>query len=232
MNPLIRVILTSILVLLPTLSFANEQVRYDQISLQAIAAQKVANDVLVATLIVQENGNNPATLANKVNDKMRELLDTSAQYKAIDSHTTGYNSRPFHEKGSVKSWKVSQSITLTSKNFEQLGQLISETNKLATVQSMSFRVSNSLFKETKALLLKEAILNFRNKAKLIADQFGKSNYRLVHINIDKNQAQPSYRMERTMMMSDVASSAPPALSAGTNKVQVNVNGTIELMADN
>ncbi|NQY27041.1 MAG: SIMPL domain-containing protein [Piscirickettsiaceae bacterium] len=232
MNPSIRSILTSILVLLPILSFANEAASYDRISLQAMATQEVANDVLVATLLVQENGANPAILANKVNIKMAQLLDKTTKHKGIDAHTTGYNSRPFHKNGNIKSWQVSQHITLTSQDFEQLSKLIAELNSLATIQSMSFRVSVQLAKATKAILLKQAIANFRSKASLIAQQFDKPNYRLVHVNIDRNQTGPSYRMERTMMMADVASSAPPALSAGTNKIQVNVNGTIELMADN
>lgn len=232
MIPSSRVILALILLSSSLLSFADEHGQYDQISLNAMATQEVANDVLVATLLVQENGANPAILANQVNAKMRQLLDKSAQHKAIDSHTTGYNSRPFHKNGSIKSWQVSQSITLTSQDFEQLGKLIAEINDLATIQSMSFRVSDQLFENTKATLLKEAISNFRAKATLIAEQFGKPNYRLVHINIDRNQASPSYRMERTMMMADMAPSTPPVLSAGTNKIQVNVNGTIELMAGN
>ena len=230
MIPSIRIILALILLSSSLLSYASNHNQYDQISLQAMASQEVANDVLVAPLLVQENGANPTALANQVNAKMRQLLDKSAEYKEIDSHTTGYNSRPFHNKGSIKSWQVSQSITLTSQDFEQLGQLIAEINSLATVQSMSFRVSDQLFNDTKALLLKQAIANFRAKAKLIAQQFDKPNYRLVHINIDRNQASPSHRMERTMMVADMASSAPPVLSAGTNKVQVNINGTIELMA--
>ena len=225
-----RIILALILLSSSLLSYASDHNQYNQISLQAMATQDVANDVLVATLLVQENGTNPTALANQVNKKMRRLIDKSAEYKKIDRHTTGYNSRPFHNEGNIQSWQVSQSITLTSQDFEQLGQLIAEINGLATVQSMSFRVSDQLFNDTKALLLKQAIANFRAKAKLIAQQFNKPNYRLVHINIDRSQASPSHRIERTMMMVDMASNTPPALSAGTNKVQVNVNGTIELVA--
>jgi len=232
MFPSIRIILALILLSSSLLSYANDHNQYDQISLQAMASQEVENDVLVATLRVQENGANPATLTNKVNTKMKQLLEQSARHKDINSHTTGYNSRPFHKNGSIKSWQVSQSITLSSQNFEQLGKLIADINSLATVQSMTFRVSDQLFKDTKALLLKQAISNFSDKAKLIAQQFGKPLYRLVHIDIDRNQSNPSHRMERTMMMADMASSAPPALSAGTNKVHVNINGTIELMASN
>ncbi len=231
MIPSIRSILALILMSFSIVSFANDLARYDQISLQAMASKEVANDVLVATLLVQENGANPATLANRVNNKMSQLLEKSDQYKAIDSHTTGYNSRPFHKNGSIKSWQVSQYIKLTSQNFEQLSKLISELNSLATVQSMTFSVSDQLFEETKATLLKEAITNFRDKATLVAHQFDKSNYRLVHINIDRSPSISRPMMERTMRMADV-SSAPPAVSAGTNKIQVNVNGTIELMADN
>ena len=221
---------TFLLLLSVTLSLSANDIRYNHISLHASASNEVANDVLVAVLTVQENGADPADLATKVNKKMAAIIDDASNFEAIESHTTNYNSHALYKNSKIQSWQVSQQIKLTSQNFEQLGKLIEEVNELARVQSMTFKVSDERLEQTKTSLTKTAIEKFRNKAHFITKQFDKQNYQLVHISIDGNQNRPQpMRMER--MMADTAMSAAPAVAAGTNKITVTINGTIELSAD-
>jgi len=220
--------LTFFLLVSVSLSLSADDHTYNQISLQTSASQDVANDVLVAMLIVQENGHQPAALAERVNKKMADVLAKADRVKEIDSHTTSYNSQPLYKNGKINSWQVSQHIKLTSQDFEQLGKLIADVNELARVQSMTFKVSDQQIEQTKEVLTKTAIAKFRTKASLVTEQFGKTNYQLVHVSIDGNHSTPQpMRMER-MMMSDAKMTAPPATSAGTNKITVNIIGTIEL----
>ncbi len=211
-----------------SLTVSADDHTYNQISLQTSASKDVANDVLVAVLVVQENGHQAATLADRVNKKMADVLAKAERVKAVESHTTSYNSQPLYKNGKINSWQVSQQIKLTSQDFEQLGKLIADVNELARVQSMTFKVSDQRIEATKEELTKTAIAKFKTKAQLITEQFGKSDYQLVHVSIGGNQSMPQpVRMER-MMMADSAKAAPPATSAGTNKITVNINGTIEL----
>lgn len=212
--------------LTPLTLFAND-LNYNQVSLQTSASSDVANDVLVAMLVVQEIGKQPAALAARVNAKMESVLDKVNKYDNIDSHTTSYSSQPQYNGGKISAWVVSQQIKLSSQNFEQLGKLIGDLNELSRVQSMTFKVSDPRIEETKAQLTKTAIAKFQAKAGMITEQFAKKSYQLVHVSIDGNFARPQpMRMER--MMSDAAMAAPPATSAGTNKITVTINGTIEL----
>jgi len=205
---------------------------YNQISLSATAAVEVDNDLLVAMLVVQENGHKAAELADRVNKKMAQVLAKAKSYKTVDSHTTRYNSQPQYKGGKINGWQVSQHIKLTSQDFDQLSQLVSEVNQLARVQSMTFKVSDQRLAQTKKELTKTAIANFRSKAVLIAEQFDRKHYKLVHINVDGNHSTPRPVMERSMMMAaDSARSVPPAVAAGSNKVTVNISGTIELEAE-
>lgn len=211
-----------------SLTISADEHTYNQISFQATDSKDVANDVLVAMLVVQENGLQAAALADRVNKKMTEVLAKADRIKAVDSHTTSYNSQPLYKNGKINSWQVSQQIKLTSQDFEQLGKLIADINELARVQSMTFKVSDQRIEATKEELTKTVIAKFKAKAQLITEQFGKSDYQLVHVSVGGNQSIPQpVRMER-MMMADSAKAAPPATSAGTNKITVNINGTIEL----
>ncbi len=205
-----------------------EDLNYNQISLQATASQEVTNDLLTTVLTVQENGANPTQLSQRVNTRMTQILGIAKQSTDVKSHTTSYNTQPMYKNNKINGWQVRQQIKLVSQNIKQLTDLIAKLNKLAHVQSMSFGISDKLSATTKEKLTKAAIKKFRTKAQVITEQFDKSTYQLIHASIDANaqhyRNQPM-RMER-MAMSDAA--VAPAVSAGTNKITVTVNGSIEL----
>lgn len=216
-----------LLFVLPSVSLANDELRYNQINLQTAASSHIANDLLIAMLVVQETGSDSALLANKVNKKMTKVLSAASRFKDVDSHTVSYTTRPMYRKGVIYSWQVSQTIKLSSQNFEQLGHLIAKVNTLADVQSMQFTVSDLTLEQTQEKLTKQAIAKFRAKAAMVTEQFDKSDYVIVQVNIGSNYHSPRPMMERSLMAAD--SAAPPALAAGTNKITVNINGSIELL---
>jgi predicted secreted protein len=223
-------ILTLLLMLsLSAATFANDKQHFNQVNLQVTASDDIANDQLIAIVVVQETGDNPAILANKVNDKMAKIIAKANRFKRVQHQTINYNSQPIYSNGSIKSWQVSQNIQFKSQNFDQLGKLIAEVNQLSIVQSMHFAVSDTLIEQTQDRLTQDAISQFRTKAAAISKQFGKSSYHLVHINVGNNYVQqPRQMMMRSAMVSEMKADTAPALSAGTNKVSVNINGTIEL----
>ncbi len=224
-----HLMLTLLLVLSHSAAFADDKQNFNQVNLQATASEDIANDQLNAMLVVQETGNDPATLANKVNDKMAKIIAKADRFKMVEHQTINYNSQPIYKNGSIKSWKVSQNIRFKSQNVDQLGKLIAQINQLSTVQSMNFAVSDRQIEKTQARLTKDAIAKFRHKAADIAKQFGKSSYHLVHINVGNNYVQqPRQRMMRSSIAKESMSDSAPAVSAGTNKIIVNVNGTVEL----
>ncbi|MFT7235237.1 MAG: putative secreted protein [Methylophagaceae bacterium] len=216
-----------LLVISPYANAAQEQ-QFNQINLQTNAVDNITNDQLIAILVVQESGDDPAALANSVNIKMAEIITKANEYTHIKYQTINYNSRAIYKDGAIKSWQVSQNIHLKSQDFEQLSKFISQANTLSTVESMSFSVSDQQIEKTQDLLTEQAITKFRYKAAMITKQFGKSNYHLVHVNIGHNTLQPQRSMMRSLMAKQSMADAAPNLSAGTNKISVNINGTIQL----
>lgn len=226
-----RIFTLSLLVaILSGTAHADQLPQYNQINIQASASQEVANDELTATLMVQQSGRNTAKLADGVNQKMAIILEKSQAFSSLKTKTTSYTTHPIYKNGAIESWQVSQNIMLTSQDFDALAEFVGQLNELATVQSMTFSISQQKIEGIKDELTKQAITNFKSKAKMIAEQFDKSDYVLVHVSVDSNYYQPQPKMGRVMMMAD-AESAPPALAAGTDNVSVNVNGTIELLSD-
>jgi predicted secreted protein len=205
-----------------------QDINYNQISLTAAASQEVANDVMNARLIVQENGAKPSQLSQRVNTRMTKILAIVERSADIKAQTTNYNTQPRYKNGKITGWQVTQSLNLNSENIDQLTTLLAKLNELAHIQSMTFSVSDSLREQTKQTLTKAAIKQFRDKAQVITEQFDKTTYQLVHASVDTNSNDytPKHMMMERMAVADAVSA--PAVSAGTNKITVTVSGSIEL----
>jgi len=224
-------IMTLLTVGLVTPVYADQLPQYNHINIRSSASQEVANDQLTANLMVQQSGRNTAKLANQVNQKMAIILEKSHAFSSIETKTTSYTTQPIYKNGVIESWQVSQNVMLTSQDFDALAEFVGQLNELATIQSMTFSISQQAVELITDELTKQAITNFKNKAKMVTEQFDKSDYIIVHASIDSNYRQPQPKMGRVMMMADAEQAAPPALAAGTNDVSVNISGTIELLGD-
>ena len=77
-------------------------------------------------------------------------------------------------------------------------------------------------------IMNPAIANFNTRAKLVSEQMQSSGFRLVQMSINTSGTSPRPYMARGMQM-EMKSVAAPALEAGTQQVQVNISGTIELI---
>jgi predicted secreted protein len=219
-----------LLLITPHFALADNEQRFNQVNLQASAVGHVENDTLQAMLVVQESGADPAHLAELVNRKMTTVLEKAAKFNDIDKQTTNYTTQPMYKNNVIHSWQVMQTIQLSSMNFEQLGELLKQLKPLANIQSMHFTISDKVLEKAQDELTAQAISKFRNKSAMVAQQFGKSSYTLIHVSIGNDYHSPRPMMERGVMAADMQmKSTAPALSAGTNVVTVNINGTIELL---
>ncbi|GAB4290187.1 MAG: hypothetical protein Kow0083_03100 [Methylophaga sp.] len=216
--------------LLSPLAQADNAMQLGIVNLDASASLEVENDELVTRLEVLESGRDPAKLSNLVNQKTALVLDAIKNFKAIEAETSSYNTRPIYDNGKIISWQVSQRLTLETHDFDQMSQLIGTISDMANIQSMQFRVSDSKAEEIRQTLLKEALAKFQSKAKLIANEFGRSGYELVNLSIDGNHFTPRLMMERAPMMAadSMSKGAPAALAAGKNDITLTVRGSIQL----
>ena len=63
---------------------------------------------------------------------------------------------------------------------------------------------------------------------LIATEMGHNGYRVVQMNVNSSHRQPRPMQMRAMAMEAADAAPPPAIAAGSQRVEVSVNGTIEL----
>ncbi|MCU7795662.1 MAG: SIMPL domain-containing protein [Candidatus Thiodiazotropha sp. (ex Myrtea spinifera)] len=218
-----------ICLLISSMSFAEEQpVRYDQINLSAQASMEVDNDTLIAVLYAQKEGSDLSALTNLVNQEIASALDKAKATEGIKVQTLGYRTSPIYQQKRLTGWRVKQSIRLESRQSERLSQLLSRLQSSLALESISYAVSNEQRLSVEEALVKQAISAFQQRAKLVSTQLGHKTFRLIEMSINTSgQPIQPMRMRASMMAMEGKVSAP-SLEAGSQRLQVNINGRIEL----
>jgi predicted secreted protein len=201
---------------------------YDRVQLGAEASMQVDNDTLTAELYAQREGSDLAQLADAVNRKITEAVKRVKQVEGVSLQTQGYQTYPVYQQQRLSGWRVRQSIRLESRDAAELSRLLSELQSGLALESLQYSVSPEQRLAAEEQLISRAIDAFQQRAALVTKQLGRSDYRLVEMQINSSgDAAPPMRL-RAGTMAMESKVAPPSLEAGSQTLQVNVNGTIEL----
>lgn len=211
--------------------FADDDsaVSYDRVSLSVSAEKYVANDKISAQMYAEREGEDVSQIASEVNQSIAWALDVVRGVDEVTAQTTDYYSHPVYREQTAIGWRTRQSIKLESRNAAQLSQLIGELQQRLALSSLSYSVSHEVRAREENALITRALSSFQQRAQLITKQLGRSNFRIVHIDVvtaDAPHPQHLSRMAVTMEAAD--STASPAIESGVQIVQVRINGTIEL----
>jgi predicted secreted protein len=221
-----------LLLALPLAADADQQgPTHNLVNLSVDATAEVDNDLLVAVLYAQREGSEPARLADEVNQTVNWAIAQAKTTPGIKVQTQSYNTQPVHRNSQLVGWRVSQSLRLESRDAGVLSDLIGQLQERLAVQSLGFQVSDEARRKADEQLTAEALDRFIERARLITKQLGRSSYRLVRIEVNSAGGPPPRPMLRAMAMDAEMAAAAPALEAGTQRLAVTVNGTIELTED-
>lgn len=225
-----RPLLLPLLLLLSSPLLADSTpLTYDRITLNESALAEVDNDQQVAVLFAQREGRSAEQLARQINHVINGALDRLAKEPAIKVQTQSYRTTAVYRKSEVKGWRVHQSIRLESRDAKRLSEVIGELQSTLKIQSLGFQVSDERRREHTDALIDQALDRFTDRAKKISMKLGRSGYRIVRISVNTGQAGP-HIMEQRLRMADSAAAVPaPRIEAGTQHIQVNINGEIELL---
>ena len=200
---------------------------YDRVSLSAAAETEVPNDLLTAVLFAQREGSEAASLAPEVNRAIGWGVTEAKKMPQVKVRTLEYRTHPVYNKQTLSGWRVRQSIRLESADASLLSELVGRLQKRLAVDSIAYRLSPERRQQAENELIQRALTAFTERAKLIAEQLGRTKYRLVKVDVNTSGGvpRPIYRSAMAMQ----AEAAPsPTIEPGTQRVQVQVSGTIEL----
>ncbi len=215
----------------PMLAGATESMTYDRVTLDASATQEVENDTLVAVFYFQSQGKDPARAAERVNRTIAWGVKKIKQYPEIRIQTQGYQTLPiYHEGKPTGIWRVQQSIRLESRDFDSIASLLGELQEKLAIRYLGYQLSADRRREVETSLIQIVITRFKQKAKLVAHQFGAQDFRLVSVNISSPGHRPPVMM-RSMGAMEAKMATAPVVEAGEQEVRISAHGVIELVRE-
>ncbi len=214
------------------MSSAHEDntVTYDQIDLSASAEQEVQNDLSIATLYTEHEGQAQSEVADRVNETMAWALVQAKPVTGVKAQTTQYNTYPVYANNAttVSGWRARQAIRLETANAKLLGELIGTLQEKLAVEAIGVAVSKTSRDRTETTLTDQALVQFQSRAQQIAGALGRPGYRIVRINLGTGGDIPPPIAYRGAMMMAEKGAAPAQIEAGTQVMNVTVSGTIQL----
>lgn len=205
--------------------------RYNLVELQADAQREIANDLLAATLFVEETNANPAALAGTLNRVLAEALKVARDFPQVKARTGNNATYPVYAPRStqLQGWRGRAEIRLETRDFGAGSALIGKLQASMQLAGVGFSVSPEGRKAAENELIAEAIAAFRGRAEIVQKAMAGKGFRIERLNISTGQNSPPPRimMAAARASSDAAMAAPP-VEAGASMVSVAVSGAIEV----
>jgi predicted secreted protein len=212
------------------------------LNISASERQNVQQDLLIASLRYETEGQDSAALQSKINTLITKALEAGKKYKDVQIATDHYYVYPYdpnqhahpdpeekidnHEKKPVV-WRGSQGLNMKSKNSADLLKLLGELQAMGMqTNNLSYTLSPESFETVRDGLMESALTKLREKAERAAKALGKKEAELVEVNVDT--AYPNYpmpmmaRAEMGMQAMDMKAAAPVA-SPGDSEITLTVS---------
>ncbi len=205
--------------------------RYNAVEFQAEAQREVPNDTLRASLYVELNDANPASLANAINKAANDALRVARDYKSVRVRSGNNQTYPIYSKGNVlQGWRGRAEIRLESRDFEAASGLIAKLQAGMQIASLSFSVSPEARRQAENELMVEAIGAFKARAEIVRGALAGRGYKLQRLSLNSGQSGPPPRFAMTRSLAAGAPEvAAPDLDGGVSQITVTAAGTIEIL---
>ena len=205
----------------------DEETMFNVVNLQAQAEQEIPNDQMTVILATEHEGKDATTVAGHVNEDMQWALDNIKKYPFAKSRTTNYQTYPVYNKQIIIGWRATQQVEIKSTNTSGLSELIGKLQDKLQVKQIYFNPTDETRKKCEDQLIEEALEAFKNRVAIVKKHMDNMEHRILNININTGGYQPPIPYERGGMMKSMAMEAMPAVQAGTSKITVTVNGSVQ-----
>lgn len=212
---------------------AADEVLYNVYSLSGEASAEVQNDLMIATLVVQQEDADPAKLAEKVNSTMSWATEQLGGFDTIKLSTRDYQTYPRYDSSQTRrliGWRATQSLQLETEDFGAAGQAIQKLQERLQVQGIRHMAKESTRQQASDALISEALDAFKARALLVQKNMGSNGYTVLDVNIQTGESSTPMFSARSEMADMVRSSVAtePTLESGTSRVNVQVFGRVQL----
>lgn len=206
-----------------------EDMRDNLVNLQVEVSRSLANDVLNASMFIEDNDANPSKLAERVNTQLNAAMTTAKAYKTVKVATGALQTYPIYsDKNKLVGWRTRASLALESKDFAAAQKLLGELQGRLQIENVGFSVSTELRSKQENELIGQAFAAFRERAQLVQQGLNGKGWKVVNVTLANTGSElprfDAYNAKRAVM----ASAAAPELAAGESEIRLQVNGMIQV----
>jgi predicted secreted protein len=201
------------------------------LNLDASASLDVAQDVVHVTLSYEQQADDPATLADALNQRTEQVLLAAKRQSGVTAQTGALSVYPSTDRdGHISGWRGRSEVRLDSHDFAAASKLAGSLSSQMQISNVTFSLSNDARDAAQKKLSGEAIAAFRQKAANASAAFGFGGFTIREVSVSAGESSPP----RPMMMARMAAAPASAkmadvpLEAGDSTVTVNVNGSVQM----
>ena len=214
---------------LPAYAHDNE-VLFNTVNLQAQAERDIPNDQMTVVLVTEQDGSDAARVARMINQDMAWAFEVIKKHPFAIYQTKGYRTWPLYDADNeITGWHAIQEIELAGSKMEELSGLVGKLQEKMQVREMSFSPTDATRRKIENELILEAMQAFRERIEIVRKMMDDKNYRIINLTINTDGQPPPVFYERALAASVKAESSPPAVQAGTSRLIVTLNGSVQFI---
>jgi predicted secreted protein len=208
------------------------------LNISATENVKVEQDLLVASLRIQEEGEDAKQVQAKINEAMAKATALVKTMPSLKLETGQYYVHPDYRyirtaeednKRVLDKWRGAQTLTIKSEVSEDVLNVTGQIQDMGfMMNSLDYQLSPKKYEDTRDSLMETTVADLQARAERVAKALGKSQVDIVEINVDANPFQPGpiytrgAKMEMMAMSADAAMPSPTA-EAGETTVSMTIN---------
>lgn len=197
------------------------------LSISATERKEVEQDLLVATLSFKTEDKDARKVQNEINEKMKDAVEKAKKEKNVKVNTGSYQVYERTEQRTKETkWHGSQSLTLKSKDAEDILELVGELQSMGlTSNGLNYTLAPETAVSVQDGLMEDALKQLQERANRAAKALGKSSAELREINVNGGNVpyQRNYQARGMMMAADSMEMAAPVAEAGESTITLTVN---------
>ncbi len=200
------------------------------LNLSASASLDVPQDVVHITLAYEQQSDDPATLAEALNQRTEQVLLAARRQSGVTASTGALSIYPSTDRdGHISGWRGHSEVRLDSHDFAAASKLAGSLSSQMQVSNVTFSLSPQARDAAQTKLGNEAIAAFRQKAVAASAAFGFGGYTIREVSVSEGEsAPPRPMMMARMSAAPMAKTADVPLEAGDSTVTVNVSGSVQM----
>jgi predicted secreted protein len=202
------------------------------LNISATERREVEQDLLVATLSFKSVNKDPRVVQNEINEKMKDALSKAKKEDDVKVSTGSYQVYERTDQRTKETkWHGSQSLTLKSKNSEEILELVGNLQGMGLVSNeLSYTLAPDTAVEVQDSLMEAALKQLQTRANRAAKALGKSTAELREVNVNGGNVpyQQVHQARGMMAMADSMEMAAPVASAGESTITLTVNARVIL----